>query len=307
MLLIPTLFFLTLFVFMGVRFLPGDVVDQMLAEYGPEEVGARERLEERFNIGGNVPKQYVEWLSEVMRGDFGESFINDRPIADTLRDRLPRTFQLGLMAMIGSVLIALPIGVISAVYQDSIVDYVARSFAVALIAIPSFWLGLMAIVFGFQWFGWLPPLRFEYFWDDPVANIRILWVPALILSGGLAGAVMRYTRSQMLEVLRQDYVRTARAKGLSERSVIMRHALRNAILPVITVIGLQMGILIGGTVVLENIFSLPGIGSYLFTAISQRDYPVVQAVTLIVAAVVIMTNVIVDLSYAVIDPRIKYG
>ena len=209
--------------------------------------------------------------------------------------------------MVLSALVAVPIGVFSAIWQDSYLDYALRSFAVALIAIPSFWLGLIAIVFGFQWFGWVPPIRFEYLWDDPLVNLQILWVPTLILAGALSGSVMRYTRSTMLEVLRQDYVRTARAKGLSERSVIFKHSLRNAVLPVITAIGLQTGILIGGTVVLETIFSLPGIGTYLFDAINGRDYPVVQAVTLLVAAVVIFVNVMVDLSYALIDPRIKYN
>ncbi len=305
--LIPTLLGLSLFIFFAVRFLPGDVVDQMLADFGPTDPTYRAVLEERFGLGGNLPKQYVEWLGEVLRGDFGESFFTNRPISDALESRLPVTFQLGAMAMILSACIAVPIGVISAVWQDSFTDYVLRSFAITLIALPSFWLGLIAIVFGFQWFGWVPPIRFEYIWDDPITNFQILWVPTLILAGALSGAVMRYTRSTMLEVLRQDYVRTARAKGLTERSVIIKHGLRNAILPVITVIGLQTGILIGGTVVLETIFSLPGIGTYLFDAISGRDYPVVQAVTMIVAAVVIFVNVAVDLSYALIDPRIKYN
>ena len=307
--LIPTLLGLSLFIFMGVRFLPGDVVDQMLADFGPSDPAYRAVLEERFELGDweAYPEQYVEWLGDILRGDFGESFFTNRPISDALRNRLPVTFQLGAMAMILSALIAVPIGVVSAVWQDSLSDYVLRSFAITLIAIPSFWLGLIAIVFGFQWFGWVPPIRFEYLWDDPITNMQILWVPTLILAGSLSGSVMRYTRSTMLEVLRQDYVRTARAKGLAERNVIIKHGLRNAILPVVTVIGLQTGILIGGTVVLETIFSLPGIGTYLFDAISGRDYPVVQAVTLIVAVVVITVNVIVDLSYAFIDPRIKYN
>ena len=307
LLLIPTLVGLSLFIFFAVRFLPGDVVDQMLSDFGPSDPTYRAVLEERFNLNGNLPKQYVQWVGEVLRGDFGESFFSNREISDALRHRLPVTFQLGAMAMVLSALVAVPIGVFSAIWQDSYLDYVLRSFAVALIALPSFWLGLIAIVFGFQWFGWVPPIRFEYIWDDPLVNFQILWVPTLILAGALSGSVMRYTRSTMLEVLRQDYVRTARAKGLSERSVIIKHSLRNAVLPVITAIGLQTGILIGGTVVLETIFSLPGIGTYLFDAINGRDYPVVQAVTLLVAAVVIFVNVMVDLSYALIDPRIKYN
>ncbi len=266
----------------------------MLADFGPSDPTYRAVLEERFNLNGNLPRQYIQWVGEVLRGDFGESFFSNREISDALRHRLPVTFQLGAMAMVLSALVAVPIGVFSAIWQDSYLDYALRSFAVALIAIPSFWLGLIAI-------------RFDYLWDDPLVNLQILWVPTLILAGALSGSVMRYTRSTMLEVLRQDNVRTARAKGLSERSVIIKHSLRNAVLPVITAIGLQTGILIGGTVVLETIFSLPGIGTYLFDAINGRDYPVVQAVTLLVAAVVIFVNVMVDLSYALIDPRIKYN
>lgn len=307
LLLVPTLLGVTILVFMGVRFLPGDVVDQLMADYGPTDPELRERLEERYNLGGNIAGQYVEWLGEIVRGDFGESFITNLPIADTLQNRIPVTFQLGLMAIVISVLVAIPVGIVSAVKQDTTWDYIARSTSILMLAIPAFWAGQMVIVFGFQWFGWTPPLRFEYFWDNPVENIKLMWIPSVILAAALSGSVMRLTRSTMLEVLRQDYVRTARAKGLSERTVVLRHAMRNAILPVITVIGLQTGVLIGGTVVLETIFSLPGMGRFLLTSLSSRDYPVVQAVTLIAAVVVLSVNLLVDLSYVFIDPRIKYS
>ena len=295
---------------MGVRFLPGDVIDQILADYGPTDPELRFRLEERYGLAGDYtdyPEQYVQWLSEIVRGDFGNSFINNRPIAETLINRIPVTFQLGAMAMVISVLIAIPVGVVSAVWQDRFVDHIARSFAIIFLAIPAFWAGQMVIVFGFKWFGWTPPLQFQYFWENPVENIKLLWIPAVILAAALSGSVMRLTRSTMLEVLRQDFVRTARAKGLGERSVVIKHALRNAVLPVITVIGLQTGVLIGGTVILETIFSLPGMGLWLLQSMSSRDYPVVQAVTLIAAVVVVSVNVLVDLSYAFIDPRIKYA
>jgi peptide/nickel transport system permease protein len=306
LLLVPTVLGLTLIVFMGVRFLPGDRVDQMLADYGPTDPEARARLEERYELNGNFAAQYVEWLGEIARGDFGRSFVNNQPIADALQNRIPVTFQLGLMAMVFSVAMAIPIGVISAVYQDRFVDYVARSLAIAMLSIPSFFLALLALIYGFKWFGYAPPLRYEQLWESPFENIRLLWLPALILSFVLAGSVMRLTRSTMLEVLRQDYVRTARAKGLRERTVVLRHGLRNALLPVITVIGLQAGVLIGGTVVLELIFSLPGMGQWLLFSFNARDYPVVQAVTLIAALVVISANIVVDISYAFVDPRIKY-
>lgn len=295
---------------MGVRFLPGDVIDQILADYGPTDPELRFRLEARYGLGGGFmdwPGQYVQWLGEIVRGDFGNSFINNRPIAETLRNRIPVTFELGAMAMVISVFIAIPVGVVSAVWQDKLVDHVSRSFAIIFLAIPAFWAGQMVIVFGFKWFGWTPPLQFQYFWENPVENIKLLWIPAVILAAALSGSVMRLTRSTMLEVLRQDFVRTARAKGLGERSVVIKHALRNAVLPVITVIGLQTGVLIGGTVILETIFSLPGMGLWLLQSMSSRDYPVVQAVTLIAAVVVVSVNVLVDLSYVFIDPRIKYS
>ena len=305
--MVPTIIGVTLFVFMGVRFLPGDVIDQILADYGPADPEVRARLEERYDLGGPIITGYVQWMGEIGRGDFGESFISGLPVASSLKRRLPVTFQLGAMAMAFSIVIALPIGVMSAVKQDSMIDYVGRSFSIALIAIPSFWIALLVITYGFNWFGWTPPLRYERLWENPLSNLRLMWVPAVILGGNLSGSIMRLTRSTMLEVMRQDYVRTARAKGLREIQVIVKHALRNAALPVITVIGLRVGVLVGGTVILERIFSLPGMANYLLTSIQQRDYPVVQATVLLSASAVIMANLLVDISYAIIDPRIRYS
>ena len=294
---------------MTVRFLPGDVIDLMASELedGPIDPEFRAKVEDQFNLNMNIPQQYVEWVAGLVTGDFGDSFLTGRPVFDDVKNKLPVSLQLGLMAMAFSITIALPIGVISAVWQDRWADYLARSAGILLLAVPSFWLGLMAIVYGFQFFGWAPPIQYRDIWNDPLTNLRILWVPAVILGGGLAGAVMRLTRSTMLEVLRQDYVRTARAKGLDERHVIVRHAMRNAMLPVVTVIGLQVGLLVGGTVVLERIFSLPGMGNFLLTSLEQRDYPAVQAVVVLSAMVVLLSNLIVDLSYALIDPRIRYS
>jgi peptide/nickel transport system permease protein len=298
----------TLVVFLAVRFLPGDVIDQIIADSGAQgDEELRAALEEEYKLTGSLPQQYLEWLGGVITGDFGESIQSRRAVMDDLRSRLPVSLELGIIAMLFSVTLALPVGVISAVKQDTWVDYLARSFAILLLALPSFWVALMAITYGYAWFGWTPPLEYRQFWDDPITNLQILWVPALILGAQLSGAVMRLTRSTVLEVMRQDYVRTARAKGLRERSVILRHAMRNAVIPVITVIGLQVGVLVGGTVVLETIFSLPGMGRYLLTSIEKRDYPVVQAVVLAAAVVVLLSNLIVDLSYALIDPRIRYS
>jgi peptide/nickel transport system permease protein len=227
-------------------------------------------------------------------------------VSAEVRRRLPATVELGALALMCSLLIALPIGILSAVKQNTFLDYLGRSFAILQLSVPSFWVGLLAITYGFIWFGWTPPLRHQQIWEDPVENLKILWVPALILGGHLAGSTMRMTRSTMLEVLREDYVRTARAKGLRGRAVVLRHGLRNAVLPVITIIGIQVPVLVGGTVILERIFSIPGMGTYLITALNSRDYPVVQAIVLFSATIVILANLLVDLSYSFIDPRIKY-
>ena len=293
--------------FIVVRLLPGDIIDQIISDQADPSPEFRASVEERLELNQGIPQAYTKWLIAVMQFDFGSSFVSERPVTEQLSSRIPVTFQLGIMAMIYSVGIAIPIGVISAVRQDSPLDYAMRSFAIMALAIPSFWAGQLAIVYGFAWFGWTPPLTYESLWDNPVNNLRTLWVPALILGSFLSGSVMRLTRSTMLEVMRQDYVRTARAKGLTDRLVVVRHALRNAVLPVITVIGLQVSVLISGTVVLERIFSLPGMGSFLLFSLERRDYPTVQAIVLMAALLVLVTNLIIDLSYAFIDPRIRYS
>ena len=307
LLLAPTLFGITLVVFAAVRFLPGDVVDQLAGSSGTVTPEFRQAIRERYSLNDSIGRQYVTWVGNTVTGDLGASILSGRSVSQDLRARLPATFQLGLMAMAVGLSIALPVGVLSAIRQDSAVDYLARTLAIGLLATPSFWIALMAITYGSIWFGWTPPLGYKQFWDDPRSNLGTVWVPALILGTHLSGTVMRLTRSTMLEVLRQDYVRTAWAKGLRERAVVARHVVRNAIIPVITVIGLQVPLLIGGTVVLERIFSIPGMGSYLITSIQQRDYPVVQAIVLISATVVIVSNLLVDLAYSLIDPRIRYS
>jgi peptide/nickel transport system permease protein len=217
------------------------------------------------------------------------------------------TVELSLLGIIISLLISLPVGMLAAIKQNSIVDYAARSISIASLSIPSFWLGLVVIVFGFIVFRWTPPLQYTPPWQDFGANLKILWVPALILGTALSGITMRYTRTTMLEILNLDYVRTARAKGLPERILVARHALPNALIPVITVVGLQVPLLVGGTVVLEQIFSIPGMGSYLLNSIQQRDYPVVQAIVLMTASVVVVTSLVVDVAYAFLDPRVEYS
>lgn len=306
LLLAPTMTGITFLVFIAVRLLPGDVIVQLYGEsYSSATPDERKQLEEKYKLNQAMPRQYVGWLASIGTGDLGTSITTNRSVGSELKQRLPTTFQLGLMGLIVSVAIALPVGVLSAVRQDTVFDLAARSLAIILLSVPSFWIALLAITYGFIWFGWTPPLRFNDLWNDPIANLQLMWVPALILGTGLSGTVMRLTRSTVLDVLRQDYVRTAHAKGLRERKVVLQHVLRNAFLPVITVIGLQVPLLVGGTVILERIFSIPGMASYLLTSIQQRDYPVVQAVVLISATVVVVSNLLVDMTYALIDPRIR--
>lgn len=294
-------------IFMAVRFLPGDVIDQIAGDFGAASPEFRQALLKYYSLDRSIPQQYITWMGDIARGDLGTSIISGRSVGGEVIQRLPATFQLGLMAMIVGLAIGIPVGVLASVKQDTRTDYVARSISITLLAIPHFWLALLTITYGFILFRWTPPIRYQPLWVDPISSFQTLWVPAIILSGSLGAIVMRLTRSTMLEVLRQDYVRTARAKGLAERLVLRRHAARNAMIPVVTVIGLQVPNLIGGTVILESIFSIPGMGSYLFYSIQMRDYPVVQGVVLLSAFAVIMSNLIVDLSYSLIDPRIRYS
>lgn len=307
-LMVPTLLGITLVISLSVRFLPGDIVDQVLGEnasFVNEET--REALERRFSLDQHPIEQYGYWLLDLAQGDLGRSQISGRAITDDLAQRLPVSVQLGFMALVFSFVSGLPIGILAAIRQDTVPDYVARTFSIALLSIPNFWIGLLAITYGFVLFGWTPPVGYQQLWVDPAANLETLFIPSIILGAGTAGAVMRFTRATMLEVLREDYVRTGWSKGLRERVVVVRHALRNAIIPVITVIGLQVPSLVGGTIVLERIFSLPGMGAYLLNGINQRDFPVVQAVVLVTAIVVVLANLTVDLIYPMIDPRVRYS
>lgn len=305
LLAIPTLLGVTIAISLLVRFIPGGAASAFCSEGCTEEQVAS--IEKSLGLDRPWPVQYVDWLGNALRGDLGEGFQNRRSVMGDIKTRLPVTIQLGIMAMIVGLLIALPVGIISAMRQDTPIDYFARSGAVAFLAIPSFWLGTLIIAYGGKYFQWAPPLTYKSFFESPFENITITLLPALLLGAALSGTVMRLSRAQMLEVMRQDYIRTAWSKGLRERTVITRHAIRNAFIPVITVIGLQVPILVGGSVIVETIFNVPGIGRYLVNAINQRDYPIIQGVNLVVATVVVLTNVIVDVSYSLLDPRVRYS
>jgi peptide/nickel transport system permease protein len=262
-------------------------------------------LRQKLGLDQPLHEQYLSWVGKMLRGDFGESLWTRRSIVEELWNRVPVSVELGVLAIIMSLMIALPIGVYSAVRQDTATDYVARSFAIAGLSIPGFWLATMIVVFPAIWFRWSPPLQYVPFWQDPVANLWQFAIPALILGVERSASVMRMIRAMMLEVLRQDYIRTAWSKGLHEKVIVYRHALKNAMIPVITIIGLQIPFIMGGSVIMESIFALPGMGRFMIEVISQRDYPMLQAVNIVFASLVVVTNLLVDITYAYLDPRIR--
>jgi len=308
LLAIPTVLLVTIIVFFFLRLVPGDVIDLMVLEHETVEDAEVLRAQIAEKLGLNVPihVQYLNWMGGIFHGDLGRSLWTDRPVTQEIINRLPISFELGFLALLTALIIALPIGIYSAIRQDTYGDYIARSFAIASIALPSFWLATIVMVFPSIWWGWSPPMQLITFTEDPWGNLRMFIIPAFIMGMVLSGTTMRMTRTMMLEVLRQDYIRTAWSKGLRERIIVLRHALKNALIPVVTIIGLQMPIIIGGSVVLERIFNLPGIGWLLIDVINSRDYTVLSSVNLIMALFVLMINLLVDLAYSYLDPRVQY-
>lgn len=312
LLIIPTMIGVTMLVSLLTQLLPGDFIDVMLADHvgqGEDREAIRAEWEEQ--LGWNDPwiVQYGNWLWRALQGDLGTSFIGSfQTVVEEIEHRVPVTLQLGVLALIVGVAIALPVGIISAIRQDSLLDYVIRGGAILALSVPGFWLAVLTIRIVFPELG-LPPLPLIYQTpgENLAENLRQLYVPAIILGIGLAGPVMRLTRGEMLEVLRQDYVRTARAKGLQENAVIVRHAMRNALIPVLTLIGLSASILVGGSVIMESIFTLPGMGLRMITALKDRDIPVVMGIMVVIALVVIVANLVIDIAYSLVDPRIRYN
>ena len=252
--------------------------------------------------------QYARWIGGILlHGSLGESLMGRGAVAEKIVDRLPVTIELGLLAIVIGLVIALPVGIYSAIRQDTAADYAGRSIAVIGLATPNFWLALMVMIYPAIWWGWAPPLELIPFTEDPLGNLGVFIIPSLILGTASAAATMRMTRTMMLEVLRQDYIRTAWAKGLKERVVIMRHAVKNALIPVVTLIGLQLPILVGGAVIMENIFNLPGLGRLMVLALEERDYPVVSGVNLFFGTMVVAINLLIDLIYPLLDPRVRYS
>jgi peptide/nickel transport system permease protein len=301
---IPSLLIASLIVFTLPRLIPGDAVQLMLAE----KAYAKDLDELRAKLGLDRPMyvQYFEWAGRALRGDLGESLWTRRPVLEEIGQRLPVTLTLAILALTFALAIAIPVGVISAARHDTLADFIARSAAILGLSVPGFWLATLLIVLPAIWWGWRPVGDFVEFGSDPIRYVRQLLLPAAILGIAASAALMRLTRGMLLEVLRQDYVRTAWAKGLAERRVVLKHGLRNAIIPVVTLLGTQLPQIIGGTVVIEYVFGLPGMSRFLFDAINQRDYPVIQGVNLLVVSTVVMVNLGVDALYAVLDPRIRY-
>lgn len=309
LLLIPTMFIVSVIIFLLVRWVPASAIDVIvgyLSQGGTVEVD-RAAIAHALGLDVPVHVQYVRWMGNiVLHGDFGNSIINGQPVLRTILGRMSVTLELGLLAMVISTLMGLPLGVYSAVRQDTPGDYAGRTISILLISIPSFWLATLIMIYPSIWWNWSPPLRLIQFTADPIGNLGMFLLPATILGTSTAGGLMRMTRTVMLEVMRQDYVRTAWSKGLDEMTVIMRHSIKNAFIPVITILGGGVAMLIGGAVIIENIFCLPGLGQLALTALDQRDYPLVSAITLITAVFVMVCNLLVDISYSWLDPRIRY-
>jgi peptide/nickel transport system permease protein len=302
-----TLFGMSIVIFVLMRLAPGDIVDILFAAAGYVNEADKKLIMQELGIDQPIWVQYIEWLKSIFRGDLGKSYRYDEPAWDVIRPLIPVTIELAVLATVISVLIGVPAGVISAVRQDTMLDYVLRVFSLAGLSMPSFWLGMVIILALVSWAGWIPPLVYVSPREDlPIHAIQFL-LPALAVGYRSSALLMRITRSAVLEVMREDYVRTARAKGQGERLVIWRHAFKNAVLPVVTVIGIEFAFLIGGLVVTETVFNLPGVARFLVQAILWRDYPIVQNLVMFIAVVVILSNLVVDLLYGLLDPRVRYA
>jgi peptide/nickel transport system permease protein len=306
LLLIPTWIVVSLIVFFSIRLIPGDIIDYNFTSvlYLPPE-----KLEEiRHEMGLDKPAhiQYFTWLSGVVRGDLGNSLFTGKPVLSQILKRVPVSAEIAVLASGLGIVIAVPLGVLSAIRRNSWMDYLGRGIAVAGISIPNFVLATLIVLLPVLWWGWASPLYYKHFWQDPWINIQQVFPAAVVLGVRLVSTDMRMTRSTMLEVLREDYVRTARAKGLAERTVIMRHALKNALIPVVTLWGTSFAFLLGGTVIIETIFGLPGVGQLTIDAINRRDYTQFQGNVLFLATIIVLMNFLVDLSYSLLDPRIRY-
>ena len=310
LMMIPTLFIISIIVFLMISLIPGDVIDSMMQQGLAKRAGGgldREALERALGLDVPMYVQYGRWIGDIfLHGSLGDSLRTGEPVVTTIFGKVATTVELGLMAIVISVMMALPIGIYSAIRQDTVGDYTGRSIAIIFIAVPSFWIATMIMLYPSIWWGWSPPVPLIPFREDPLGNLGQFFIPSFILGMAMAGMTMRMTRTMMLEVLRQDYIRTAWSKGLKERLVVRRHALKNALIPVVTIVGAELPVLVGGAIIIEQIFALPGIGRLLLVSLSDRDYTLVSGVNLVIASGVVVANLLVDISYAYLDPRVRY-
>ncbi len=304
LLMILTLFGMSVLIFVMLRVVPGNIVDILFDSAGMVNPDDKKRLEQELGLDRPIVTQYVSWITNMMKGDLGYSYVSEKPALDEILPRIPVTAKLAALALFFSVLFGVPLGVISAVRQNTGLDYVLRVISLSGLSLPSFWLGLLILMAFVQYTGWIP-----IYSDEPRGFWHELWllsIPAAAVGFRASALIMRLTRSSMLEVLRQDYIRTARAKGATTRAVNYDHALRNAVLPVVTIIGIEAAFLIGGLIVTETVFNIPGVARFLVEAIRWRDYPIVQNLVMLIAVVTVVVNFLVDMAYVVLDPRIKY-
>ena len=304
LLMVLTLFGISVLIFVLLRIVPGNIADILFDAAGMVSAAEKHKLETELGLDKPIVMQYVDWVGGLARGDFGYTYVSERPALEEILPRIPVTAKLAALALMFSVLLGVPLGVVSAVRQNTALDYVLRVASLSGLSLPSFWLGLLILMAFVQYAGWIPiytekPARL---WDE----LALLSIPAAAVGFRSSALVMRLTRSSMLEVLRQDYIRTARAKGASPAAVNYDHALRNAMLPIITIIGIEAAFLVGGLIVTETVFNIPGVARFLVEAIRWRDYPVVQNLVMFIAVVVVSVNFLVDMAYAVLDPRIRY-
>ena len=311
LLFVPTLLGASILIFVLMRLVPGDIAEILVYQTGSEAsaVQTRQIQQIRRELGLDAPvvTQYLRWIGAAARGDFGYSYTQRRPVSDILKERFPRSMELAILTLLVATVWSVPLGVVSAVRHNTVLDYLARVLSLTGLSLPLFFTGALVLYALVRFFRWLPPLEFVALTENPSENLKQLIWPAVVQAYYISAPITRLTRSQMLEVIRQDYVRTARAKGLGERAVVYRHALRNSLLPVVTFIGWWGGRLLGGVVIMEVIFAVPGMGTALVQAVSYRDYPTVQAIILVMALVFLGINLVVDLLYAWLDPRIRYA
>jgi peptide/nickel transport system permease protein len=304
---IPTLFIVTLFVFILARLVPGSVIDLMIVEQQPSDVQAtRADIMAKLGLDQPIQIQYFRWVGKIFRGDLGESVWTNSKVTTEIVNRVPISMELGIIALFFSLTTGITLGIFSAIRQDTLGDYVTRTLAITGLSLPQFWVATLVVVFPAIWWGWSPPVKYTPFIVDPWKNISLFIIPGLIMGLAMSAGIMRMTRTMMLEVLRQDYIRTAWSKGLKEKNVILRHAIKNALIPVVTMVQGQIVIMLSGSVVMETIFNLPGMGRLMVESLNKRDYTVISGINLVVASFIIILILIIDISYSWLDPRIRY-